>query len=407
MNWFLLHGVERIEFREIPLYVRESNRLVETEIRSAWFKVRDVLHSISGRASLFGPQYTMHTWATGNCAALHSAMGILDTASTRLSILRQSHDKMLEHERFRAEQLQEVQACQGAPPLPDFHPNIPIQQPITKFLVRKPLNIKKEATSSSEAISSGSTRSKDSLRRMVVRSPAHRPAARVGKVKKAKKGPKLVLPLTSTKNEQSVSVAVISQPEVSTLPASPDLTSILTEDVLNLPKSSDRVDPLDVAKIGSPFSNLKISQNEALDSGLPQSTINTVATLGADTVDGFSPVVFRHQEVDIRDFDIYRDSLLSPGDNTTQRVAPPPGATGTWYRVGSRILRETPTPLRTKCTCPDYRRTGWCPCKDAECRIYRKSKGIPLWTGEFEDEEVCSTNSVHTPSNQEKNKENL
>ena len=47
-----------------------------------------------------------------------------------------------------------------------------------------------------------------------------------------------------------------------------------------------------------------------------------------------------------------------------------------------------------------YHRTfykGWCPCKEQECRAYRRAKGIPAWNGHFlESPNNTSTTAVHS-----------
>ena len=97
------------------------------------------------------------------------------------------------------------------------------------------------------------------------------------------------------------------------------------------------------------------------------------------------PIAQMDNPEDITDWRNESLSIFSPvRAEALQRVPPPKGSSGTWYQIGTKMIRETPTPLRTKCSCSQYKNKGWCPCKESECRAYRKAKGIPVWNGLWE-----------------------
>ena len=300
---------------------------------------------------------------------------------------RLSHTRMIEYEDLRNQQLMEVAASQGATISVSQNPNIPYdsQPPITKYFKtrQKPRGLRLRDASSSEGASSGSRQSKDSLKRMAARSPSYSRAT--GKVAP-------VTVHTSTKCENASLVALL-------IPSPIVKPGAALNEVLEIPST------LNKAAIGSPSLHLS---TDGPDSVFLVSPVAPKLEPGLDEVDhprAESPILFTedvNEAPGAAAASNWRDESLSVFSpiraEALQRIPPPNGTSGTWYQIGTKMIRETPTPLRTKCTCSQYKNKGWCPCKENECRAYRRAKGIPAWNGVWDSPSNVSTTTVQSPA---------
>ena len=382
LEYFLTRGVEKADFTPVPLYVLDSNKRVEKDIQLALTKLRVILRSLSSKCSLFPPHLSIFDWLPDNCDALRDVISSVGKAHSRMESGRLSHARMVEFDEIRNQQLMEVAVNQGSTLAVGHNPNIPYenQPPITKYFKtrQKTKGLRVREPSSSEGASSGSKQSRDSLKRAAARSPSR---------KRANEKLAPVAFHTSTKCENASLVALL-------VPSPIIKPSDALSEVLNMPST------LDKAAIGTP--SLYVSEG-------PDSVflVSPKTENGVDEVDGLKldpPIIFTEDANDVPDTNVVKDwkdeslSIFSPvRAETLQRIPPPKGSSGTWYQVGTKMIRETPTPLRTKCTCTLYKNKGWCPCKEQECRAYRRARGIPAWNGHFlESPNNISTTAVHS-----------
>ena len=381
LEYFLTRGVEKAEFAPVPLYVLDSNRRVEKDINLALTKLRVILRSLSSKCSLFPPHLSIFDWLPDNCDALRDVISCVGKAHSRMESGRLSHARMIEYEDLRNQQLMEVAASQGA----TISVGQNSQPPITKYFKtrQKQRGLRLRDMSSSEGASSGSRKSKDSLKRMAVRSPSHHRAT-------GKAAPVTVH--TSTKCENASLVALL-------IPSPIVKPGGALDEVLEIPST------LNKAAIGTPSLHLS---TDGPDSVFLVSPVAPKVEPGVDEVDhprADSPILFTEDVNEAPGAIVatnWRDDSLSVFSpvcaEALQRIPPPNGTSGTWYQIGTKMIRETPTPLRTKCTCSLYKNKGWCPCKENECRAYRRAKGIPAWNGVWESPNNVSTTTVQTPT---------
>ena len=78
LEYFLTRGVEKAEFQPIPLYVLDSNRRVENDIKHALTKLRVVLRSLSSKSSLFPLHLSIFDWVPDNCDALRDVISAVE-----------------------------------------------------------------------------------------------------------------------------------------------------------------------------------------------------------------------------------------------------------------------------------------------------------------------------------------